>query len=125
MRSIHNAPVADDARRWAQVVLSSNLGAPIIHFFPLKVFAEVDPAAEPWLCGVSGKPSGLRCRQAVGCFRMSAKACKRAESAGLFAVAALFSNDGAMLFSFATLPLLMCERSEEHTSELQSLTNLV
>ena len=35
----------------------------------------------------------------------------RCESAGLFAVAALFSKDGAMLCSFASVLLLMCELS--------------
>ena len=44
---------------------------------------------------------------ADGCFRMSAKACNRLESEGLFAVAALLSRDGAMRFNFATLLLLM------------------
>ena len=46
-----------------------------------------------------------------GCFRISAKACSRAESAGLFAMAALFSNDGAMRLNFASLLWLMCELS--------------
>lgn len=60
---------------------------------------------------VRGKPSSSPCRYADGCFRTSAKACSRVASAGLFAVAALFSNDGAMLFNFASLLLLMCELS--------------
>ena len=46
-----------------------------------------------------------------GFFRISANACSRAESAGLFAAVALSSNDGAMLFNLASLPLLICELS--------------
>src|SRR5579864_4706909 len=46
-----------------------------------------------------------------GCLRISAKACSRVESAGLFAVAALCSNDGAMPFNFARLLRLRCELS--------------
>lgn len=42
---------------------------------------------------------------------MSAKACKRFESAGVFAVEALSSKDAAIPSSFATLLLLMCELS--------------
>jgi hypothetical protein len=55
------------------------------------------------------KLPGSPCGYADGCFRISAKACKRVESAGLFAVAALCSNDGAMLPNFASLLLLRCE----------------
>src|SRR6266404_44138 len=71
-------------------------------------FGHTDPALT---ADRSGKPSGSRCRYVDGCFRISAKACSRAESAGLFAMAALFSNDGAMRFSFASLLWLMCELS--------------
>src|SRR5579859_4162299 len=48
---------------------------------------------------------------AAGCFRISANACIRAESPELFPAAASFSSDGAIFFSFATLPLFMCELS--------------
>src|SRR5580700_7365234 len=68
--------------------------------------------ADPWLFALKGKnPPGSRCGHADGCFRISAKACNRVASTGLFALAALFSNDGAMLFNFASLLLLMCELS--------------
>ena len=49
--------------------------------------------------------------QADGCFRTSASACIRIESAGVFAVAALFSSEAAMPFNFAILLLLMCDVS--------------
>src|SRR5580704_1186063 len=49
--------------------------------------------------------------QADGCFRTSASARIRIESAGVFAVAALFSNEGASPFSFAMLLTLMCDFS--------------
>ena len=49
--------------------------------------------------------------QADGCFRTSASACMRIESAGVFAVAALFSSEGAMPFNFAALFWLMCDLS--------------
>src|ERR1700693_190388 len=73
-----------------------------------------------WRKGSNCEP--LRCRlmrnrwvrdaaYADGCFRMSAKACNRLESFGLFAVAALFCTDGAMCFNFARSLLLMCEVS--------------
>lgn len=42
---------------------------------------------------------------------MSAKARNRVESAGLFAVAALASRDGAKPFSFATFFSFMCDLS--------------
>src|SRR4029077_16367351 len=72
--------------------------------------AREDPAADPSPCRRNAL-SGSRCDYADGCFRISAKACIRAESAGLFAVAALFSSDGAMPFNFASLPRLICELS--------------
>src|SRR6267142_5013008 len=55
------------------------------------------------LCGLNGKPWGSLGHYVDGCFRISAKACSRAESAGLFAMEALFSNDGARRFNFASL----------------------
>src|SRR5579859_7569024 len=69
------------------------------------------PGHRCWLRGEKGKPPGLRRYYVDGCFRISAKACSRVESAGFFAVAALFSNDGAMRFNLASLLLLMCELS--------------
>jgi hypothetical protein len=49
--------------------------------------------------------------QADGCFRTSASARIRIESAGVFAVAALFSNEEAIPFNFAILLLFMCDVS--------------
>src|SRR5258705_6293259 len=49
--------------------------------------------------------------QRAGCFRISARACNRVESASLFALAALFSNDGARLFRFASSFCFRCELS--------------
>ena len=48
---------------------------------------------------------------AAGCFRISAKACNRAESPGLLAVAALCSRESARPFNFASFLLFMCELS--------------
>src|SRR5258706_13595762 len=47
----------------------------------------------------------------AGRFRISARACNRFESAVLFVMAALFSNEGARLLSFASSPRFMCEVS--------------
>src|SRR5712691_7812550 len=49
--------------------------------------------------------------QCAGRFRISARACNRFESAVLFVMAALFSNEGARLLSFASSPRFMCEAS--------------
>jgi len=49
--------------------------------------------------------------QADGCLRTSASACIRIESAGVFAVAASFSSEGAIPFNFAMLLLLRCDLS--------------
>src|SRR5260370_41384882 len=63
------------------------------------------------LCVLNGKLSGSRSHYVKGCFRIAAKECSRAESAGLLAVAALFSNDGSMRCNFASMLGLMCELS--------------
>src|ERR1700684_4242413 len=65
----------------------------------------------PRLRALNEKPSVSRPAYADGCFKIFAKACSRAASAGLVAIAAFFSKDGAMLLNFATLLLLMCEFS--------------
>ena len=53
----------------------------------------------------------LRKDQRAGCFRISARACNRVESAALFVLTALFSNDGARLLSFASSFCFRCELS--------------
>ena len=55
--------------------------------------------------------TGSEFNYAAGCLRICAREFNRLASAGLFAVAALFSSDGAIRFNFATLLLLMCEVS--------------
>ena len=92
--------VESDAERklsGAPEIVSSNPGAPIILCFS---FMQRER-----------KLTRLQCAYADGCFRMSAKACKRFASAGLFAALALCSTEGAMLCNFATLLLFMCELS--------------
>ncbi len=46
-----------------------------------------------------------------GRIKISARACNRVESAALFAITALFSNDGARLLSLASSFCFMCELS--------------
>ena len=65
----------------------------------------------PLASGQAGFQLGLRCSYATGFLRISASARKRVESAGLFAVVALASRDGAMPFNFATLLSLMWDFS--------------
>src|ERR1700676_2687984 len=77
----------------------------------LQVAAQLKPIADPWHCGLNENPSGPRFGHAPGCFRISAKACNRAESPGLFAVAALCSRESAMPFNFASFLLFMWELS--------------
>lgn len=54
---------------------------------------------------------GLPGDQCEGRFRISARACNRVESAALFVMAALFSNDGAKLLSLASSLRFILERS--------------
>src|SRR4029077_8625682 len=56
-------------------------------------------------------PTALRRYYVDGCFRISAKACRRAASAGVFAVVALVSREDAICASFACLLWLRCELS--------------
>ena len=57
------------------------------------------------------EPPGSAMCQADGCFRISARARRRAASAGDLAVAAVCSRDGAMFCNLATLFLFMWEDS--------------
>ncbi len=68
-------------------------------------------AEKPIRSHQGGARSGLPCDHAAGCLRISAKACNRDTSPGLFAVAAFCSNESAMLFNFARVFLLMCDLS--------------
>jgi hypothetical protein len=65
----------------------------------------------PKLIFVKDHRAGLHKNHRAGRFRISVRACNRVESAALFVITALFSNEDARLLSFASSLCLMCELS--------------